>query len=301
MKKIAILGSTGMIGSGVTRGLMEEGFEVTEFNRTGESLIAENPAKNFDINTVSDESLKIFSDFDYIINSTGVIRHKISSKSQQDIENAIKVNCLFPQQLGRSAKKHGYKVLQIGTDCVFSGTKGGYSESDPFDPIDAYGFSKALGESCIAGTMTLRVSVIGQEKNSSTELLNWVIDQRPDAVLRGFANHVWNGVTPLQLSKILSFIINESIFFEGVQHLVPQDKVSKYQLVKTIAEVFGRSDITISEFQTDTRVDRSLATDNVARNLQLWKGAGYGSPPRIEDMIREYRNWLLPRSDLKRA
>jgi len=301
VKKIAILGSTGMIGSGVTRGLTEEGFDVTEFNRTGESLIAENPVKKFDVNNISDESLKIFSDFDYIINSTGVIRHKISSKSQQDIENAIKVNCLFPQQLGRVAKMYGYKVLQTGTDCVFSGTKGAYSESDPFDPIDAYGFTKVLGESCIAGTMTLRVSVIGQEKNSSTELLNWVIDQGPDAILRGFANHVWNGVTPLQLSKILSFIINESIFFEGVQHLVPQDRVSKYQLVKTIAEVFGRSDITISEFQTDTRVDRSLATDNVARNLQLWKGAGYGSPPRLEDMIREYRNWLLPRSDLKRA
>lgn len=301
MRKIAIMGSTGMIGSGITRGFTEEGFDVTEFNRTGESFIAGNPVRKFDVNTVSDESLKIFSDFDYIVNSIGVIRHKISSKSQQDIENAVKVNCLFPQQLGRSAKKFGYKVLQIGTDCVFSGTKGAYSERDQFDPIDTYGFTKVLGESCIAGTMTLRVSVIGQEKNSSTELLNWVIDQKPDAILHGFTNHVWNGVTPLQLSKILSFIINESIFFEGVQHLVPQDKVSKYQLVKIIAEVFSRSDITISEFQTDARVDRSLATDNIARNLQLWEGAGYSLPPTIEDMIEEYRNWLSPRSDSKRA
>ena len=301
MKKIAILGSSGMIGSGLTRGLTEEGFDVTEFNRTGAGLIGENSAKKFEINTVTDENLKFLSDFDYIINSTGVIRHKISSESQQDIENATKVNCLFPQQLGRLAKKYGYKVLQIGTDCVFSGTKGAYTESDPFDPIDAYGFTKVLGESCIVGTMTLRVSVIGQEKHSSTELLNWVIDQRPDAVLRGFANHVWNGVTPLQLSKILSFIVKESIFFEGVQHLVPQDKVSKYQLVKTIAEVFGRNDITISEFQADTKVDRSLATDDIAKNLQLWEGAGYSLPPTIEDMIKEYKNWLSPRSDLKRA
>ena len=301
MKKIAVLGSTGMIGSGVTRGLTEYGFDVTEFNRSGESTVSGNAAKKFDIHNVTDESLKDLSKFAYVVNSTGMIRHKISSDSQEDIENAIKVNCLFPQRLGRLAKRHEYRVIQIGTDCVFSGTKGGYRESESFNPIDSYGFSKALGESCITGTMTLRVSVIGQERNSSTELMNWVTDQNPKAELRGFTNHLWNGVTPLQLSKILSFLIKESIFFEGIQHLVPQDKVSKYQLIKTIAETFGRSDLAITEFQTDTRVDRSLDTQNVARNLQLWEGAGYNLPPTIEDMIKEYKNWISPKSDSKRA
>ena len=301
MKKIALLGSTGMIGSGIARGLTEQGFDVTEFNRSGESVVSGNNAQKFDIQGVTDESLKIFSDFDYVMNLTGLIRHKISSNSQHDIENAIEVNCLFPQKLGRFAKKNGYKVVQIGTDCVFSGAKGGYKESESFDPIDSYGFSKALGESCIVGTMTLRVSVIGQERNSSTELLNWVINQNQKAELRGFTNHFWNGMTPLQLSKILYFIIKESIFFEGVQHLVPMDKVSKYQLITTIAEIFGRSDLSIIEFQPDTRADRSLDTENVPRNLQLWEGAGYSTPPTIEDMINEYKNWLSPKSDSKRV
>ena len=301
MKKIAILGSTGMIGSGVTRGLTEGGFDITEFNRSGESVVKGNTVKNFDIQSVTDESLKFLSEYAYVINSTGLIRHKISSNAQQDIENAIKVNCLFPQQLGRLAKKYEYKVIQIGTDCVFSGARGGYTESDLFDPIDAYGFTKVLGESCITNTMTLRVSVVGQEKNSSMELLNWVIDQSPKAKLRGFTNHIWNGVTPLQLSKILAFIVKESFYFEGVQHLVPQDKVSKYQLIKTVAEQFGRSDLAISEFQTDSKVDRSLATDNAARNLELWTGAGYRATPKIKDMIAEYHEWVSTNPDLKRA
>ena len=301
MKKIAVLGSTGMIGSGITRGLTEVGFDVTEFNRSGESVVSGNTAQKFDIQGVTNESLNVFSDFDYVVNSTGLIRHKISSNSQQDIESAIKINCLFPQMLGRLATKNGYRVVQIGTDCVYSGNKGGYKESEPFDPIDSYGFSKVLGESCIAGTMTLRVSVIGLERNSSTELLNWVIDHESQSELRGFTNHLWNGVTPLQLSKILHFIIKESIFFESVQHLVPMDKVSKYQLIKTIAEIFGRSDLAIIEFQTDTRVDRSLDTENVPRNLQLWEGAGYSTPPTIEDMIKEYKDWISPKSDSKRV
>jgi len=290
-----------MIGAGVTRGLTEAGFDVTEFNRSGESVISGNSVKKFDIHNTTDESLNNLSNFDFVINSTGVIRHKISSNSQHDIENAIKVNSLFPQQLGRLAKKYNYKVLQIGTDCVFSGTKGGYREGQSFEPIDSYGFSKVLGESCVTGTMTLRVSVIGQERNSSMELMNWVINQNPGTVLRGFTNHIWNGVTPLQLSKILTFMIKESIFFEGIQHLVPQDKVSKYQLIKIIADVYGRSDLVIDEFQTDTRVDRSLSTENIPRNLQLWGGAGYSAPPKVEDMIKEYKNWLLPGSDSKRA
>ena len=48
MKKIAILGSTGMIGSGVTQEFARQGLDVTEFNRSGKSVVSSNQSCKFD-------------------------------------------------------------------------------------------------------------------------------------------------------------------------------------------------------------------------------------------------------------
>ena len=293
MKKIAILGSTGMIGSGITQGFSHQGFEVTEFNRSGKSVVTSNRGNNFDALEFTDlGDFSVFGGFDYIINLSGVIRHKISSKSSSDIENAIKVNSIFPRALDNFAEKAKVNLIQIGTDCVFSGIKGSYTESDSFDPTDYYGYTKVLGEAALRNTMTLRVSVVGVERESSTELLNWVLNHPPKSTIQGYVNHIWNGVTPLHLAKLLIGVVNEDLHFKGVQHIVPGNKVSKHQLVKLISGAFNRGDLEIIEKTTSVSVDRSLDTQDWARNANLWGASGYDAPLKIEDMIAEYHEWV---------
>ena len=293
MKKIAILGSTGMIGSGITQGFSHQGFEVTEFNRSGKSVVTSNRGNNFDALEFTDlGDFSVFGGFDYIINLSGVIRHKISSKSSSDIENAIKVNSIFPRALDNFAEKAKVNLIQIGTDCVFSGIKGSYTESDSFDPTDYYGYTKVLGEAALRNTMTLRVSVVGVERESSTELLNWVLNHPPKSTIQGYVNHIWNGVTPLHLAKLLIGVVNEDLHFKGVQHIVPGNKVSKHQLVKLISGAFNRGDLEILEKTTSVSVDRSLDTQDWARNANLWGASGYDAPLKIEDMIAEYHEWV---------
>ena len=141
-------------------------------------------------------------------------------------------------------------------------------------------------------TMTLRVSVVGVERESTTELLNWVLNHPPKSTVLGYVNHIWNGVTPLQLAKLLTGVINEDLYFKGVQHIVPGDKASKYQLVKLISSAFNRDDLDIVENATSNSVDRSLDSQDRARNAQLWDASGYDAPPTIEDMIAEYHQWV---------
>jgi dTDP-4-dehydrorhamnose reductase len=204
VKKIAILGSTGMIGSGITQGFSHQGFDVTEFNRSGKSVVTSNRGNNFNVLEFTQlDDFSVFGEFDYLINLSGVIRHKISSESSSDIENAIKVNSIFPRALDKFAEKSNVNVIQIGTDCVFSGLKGGYIESDSFDPTDYYGYTKVLGEAALRNTMILRVSVVGVERESNTELLNWVLNHPCKSTIWGYVNHIWNGVTPLHLAKLL--------------------------------------------------------------------------------------------------
>jgi hypothetical protein len=86
--------------------------------------------------------------------------------------------------------------------------------------------------------------------------------------------------------------INEDLHFKGVQHIVPGNKVSKYQLVKLISGAFNRDDLEILRKITSVSVDRSLDSQDRTRNARLWGASGYDAPPKIEDMIAEYHEWV---------
>ncbi len=282
-----------MIGSGVTQGFNHQDFEVTEFNRSGKSVVVSNSNHKFDaLDFTHSDDFEVFKGFDYVINLSGVIRHKLSQESSAEIDNAIKVNSIFPRALDNFARRTNAKVIQIGTDCVFSGHKGNYLESDSFDPTDLYGYTKVMGEAALTNTLTLRVSVVGIERDSNTELLNWVLSHPPKSTIQGYVNHIWSGVTPLHLARLLTGVIDQDLYFKGVQHVVPENKVSKYQLVKLISEAFKRDELEIEEKITPISVDRSLASENQSRNTRLWDASGYAVPPKIEDMIGEYQQWV---------
>jgi dTDP-4-dehydrorhamnose reductase len=292
MTKIALLGSTGMIGNGLAQLLSIEDIQVTEFNRAGKSVNFKNHSSQMTLNHSNlDESILRLANFDYIINSIGLIRHKIDEENVDDVLEAETINSSFPTKLDQYAFTQGIRVIQIGTDCVYSGSKGDYVENDPTDPVDIYGRSKAQGESSLKATMNLRVSVIGKELHSQTELMEWVLHQPFKEILNGYVNHTWSGVTPLQLSKIIRGIVSKDLFQPGTQHLVPANKVSKYELIKVIASYISERELEIKEVRTALTVDRSLSTLNQSRNMALWSNAGYDQLPAIQDMIAEYLEW----------
>ena len=121
--------------------------------------------------------------------------------------------------------------------------------------------------------------------------MEWVLSQPLGAVINGFVNHIWNGVTTLQFAEVVSGIIRSGGFTPGVQHLVPTNAVSKYDLIRLIARDFGRSDLRIIERKAQNDVDRSLITVDSARNLHLWQAGGYNKVPTIEEMVSKYARW----------
>jgi dTDP-4-dehydrorhamnose reductase len=293
VSNIAILGSTGMLGSTMTRVLEQQFGSVIELNRSGESVTGNNRALR--LNLLEEYDLRsLFKNFEveYVFNATGLIKQKINPRNDLDLIAANLVNNTFVQNLNNFSIMTGVKVIQIGTDCVYSGEDGNYSESDPFNPTDVYSKTKCLGEVASSEVMTLRCSIIGKENTGVFSLLSWVLNQPLNSKVNGFTNHYWNGLTTLHFSKIVSGIIQSESFAKGVRHVVPRDTVSKYELVKFIAASFGRLDLDIQEFSTDTKVNRILSTVNPERNLQFWQDAGYDDIPSILDMVTEYSNWV---------
>jgi dTDP-4-dehydrorhamnose reductase len=224
---------------------------------------------------------------DYIINCLGVTKTHINEDLVSDRMKAIFVNSYFPNKLAEMAERVGVRVLQIATDCVYSGEKGSYLETDKMDATDVYGKTKSLGESVSGQTMHLRVSTIGRELQRSTMLLEWILNQPIGSTIPGYTDHIWNGISTFHFAKIARGIVEHENFQSGVSHIVPDDTVTKAELLRLIATAFGRDDIRVIDTQSSKRVDRTLNTINSDFNTSLWKGAGYDSPPSISRMVGE--------------
>jgi dTDP-4-dehydrorhamnose reductase len=75
--------------------------------------------------------------------------------SERDPDAAFAVNHKGTENVARSARKYGAKVMYISTDYVFDGNgKRPYEPSDPIAPIGVYGASKAAGEKAIQENLT---------------------------------------------------------------------------------------------------------------------------------------------------
>lgn len=247
-----ILGSTGMLGS-----MVAKTWEGPHTTISREAFDAENPTYQW------------YKEGDWIINCVGKIKPYCD-----DVPLAIKVNALFPHTLPP-------KTIQIATDCVYSGKKGKYVESDPHDALDVYGKTKSLGEA--SHIKNLRCSIIGPEIKNHISLLDWFLSQKE---ANGFTNHLWNGITTYHFSKIVQGAIREGIELPTLQHIVPADKVTKAELLRIIAKAYKKK-IKITDIEADEAIDRTLDTHNKAMNRRLWRAAGYDKPPTIEQMVTE--------------
>lgn len=285
MNKILVLGSTGMLGRMVSEYFSQ--FPEYELFQTFRSIQNNKLVNNHKFDAMTD-SLELLIEKikpDYLINCIGIIKPEINERNQSSINRAININTYFPIKLSKSAKKHNFKYVQIGTDCVFSGLVGNYQETSFQDAADVYGKTKIVGEIFDSSKYLLRSSIVGPEPGQGKSLLNWFLSQNHQTV-NGFIDHKWNGITTLNFAKIVHGMIKSSKFINNLQHITPQDEVSKYDLLLYFNKYF-QSNVTIVSVDSNNPVNRTLATINPELNQQLWNMAGYRSVPTIEENIKE--------------
>jgi dTDP-4-dehydrorhamnose reductase len=297
MSKVLILGASGMLGSMVCDYFTKNSdFEITASLR---DLSLSKKIKSLskiecicldadDLRSVKKSNL---TRFDWIINAIGIIKPYIKEGDCQSIETAIKINALFPHCLADELKDTNTRIIQIATDCVFSGRRGSYSENSPHDPPDVYGKTKSLGEAETRNFHNLRCSIIGPEIRSKLSLLEWFLGQKRNGKVTGFKNHLWNGITTLHFAKICKGIIENGLCLPSKQNIIPSGILSKAEILKIFALIYKRGDIKINERQVLPAQDRTLVTENPQINTRLWVASGYKTPPSIEVMISELASY----------
>jgi len=170
---------------------------------------------------------------DVVVNAIGIVKQLPAAK---DPIASIAVNSLFPHRLARLCQTSGARLVHIGTDCVFSGRKGMYSEEDMPDAEDLYGRSKLLGEIGGPECLTLRTSLIGRELESTSGLVEWFLSNRGRRV-QGYTNAIFSGLSTLALASIIADVIERHPDLSDIYH-VSSEPISKYQLLCLLREAF---------------------------------------------------------------
>jgi dTDP-4-dehydrorhamnose reductase len=257
--RVLILGVTGMLGSAVYRKLASgtqyetwgtlRRAEPRRFfsHAEGARLIDGIDATDWD----SVRSVMMMVRPDVIVNAIGVIKQLAIANDPQVV---LPVNAIFPHKLAELCKPYGTRMIQLSSDCVYSGSTGNYTESDAGDAHDLYGRSKYAGEVRDQGhVITLRTSGIGHELVSSNGLLEWFLSQT--GPIRGFANAIYSGLPTVELARVIDDFVLPNPELHGLYH-VSAKPISKLDLLRLIAGAYGKK-ITI-EVDESVRIDRSL-------------------------------------------
>lgn len=88
--------------------------------------------------------------WDWVVNCAA---YTAVDKAETDSDQAMLVNGIGAGYVARACAMYGVKLLHIGSDFVFDGSKKTpYEESDPPNPLGAYGRSKRQGEETVLGS-----------------------------------------------------------------------------------------------------------------------------------------------------
>lgn len=168
---------------------------------------------------------------DAVINCTGVLK---PTTADIFVEDAIEINALAPHRLARACALAGVRFVQVSTDCVFAGLRGGYRETDTADATDIYGRTKSLGEVTYGNAVTVRTSIIGRQLSGDRGLVEWFLSRRHQAV-SGFTQAWFSGLTTAELARVLVGVATGAM--TGLYH-VAGPPISKHDLITLLNDRF---------------------------------------------------------------
>jgi dTDP-4-dehydrorhamnose reductase len=273
MKKVLVIGIKGMAGHVLFKSLPQLG----DYHLYGIARNFESTDKTFNLDVSNIEELKkiIDSNFDIIINCIGIL----NKDAEDNPHKAIWFNSYFPHLLESLTKNTKTKVITISTDCVFSGKKGNYSESDVRDGEGFYAMSKAMGEIENEKDLTIRTSIIGPElNNNGIGLFHWFMQQKES--VNGYSHAFWSGITTIELAKVIHQAILQDI--KGLIIVAGKNKIDKYSLLKLFNKVFRNDSLIISE-NSKYKVDKSMKSLRTDFDYIVQS---------YEEMILEMKHWI---------
>ena len=288
--KIAITGSTGFVGGNIATVLKSYGHEVIGLVRTESKL----PWQTTLVDFASEESIgKALEGTDAVVHCA--IANDFN-RLLEDRDFAYDSFVGMTSRVVKAANKAGSKPIYISTDWVMDGTTHLSLESNKGNPVNFYGFLKAMGEQVVRdlapdnGAVCRIGGVMGfhqtkQEGPRSQDVgFGYFVTSLVASLSKGETFTVWGGdrvnkvATPSLAAEIGAQIERVAVRnATGTFHLVGDDAIERFELAKLVCEVFDldvklilRSDPPESElFPAAVPVDTSLSNKATKKALGL--------------------------------
>jgi dTDP-4-dehydrorhamnose reductase len=282
--RVLVLGATGMLGNAVLRLFAKRpGYLVFGSARTPAARCQlPNDLRSSVIAGVDVENTENLTHLfavvhpDVVINCVGLVKQLAEA---DDPSAAISINALFPHRLARLCEVAGARLVHMGTDCVFSGAKGMYTEADAADANDLYGRSKYLGEVDYPHAITLRTSIIGHELDGARSLIGWFLAQ--EGSLKGYRRAIFSGLPTVEIARVICDHVIPHPELHGVYH-VSAEPISKFELLKLVAQTYEKA--------VDIIADDQLVIDRALDSTRFRQATSYAPKPWSE-LIGSMRNF----------
>lgn len=265
---------------GSIRGNLEELSEKCSFFRKTDKYIINN------INVLNDIDLERALDIvkpNIVVNCVGIIKQLPDAKYPIP---SISLNALFPHRLAKICGKLGIRLIHISTDCVFSGNKGNYVESDISDAYDLYGRTKYLGEVTGNGCLTLRTSIVGRQLSGTSGLFEWFLSQK--GKVHGYRKTIFSGLTTYALAEIIRVLIEGHPTVDGLYH-VESEPINKYDLLNRLKNAL-QLDIDIIP-DDSVVIDRSLNSTRFRELTHVYIPAWDEMLDDFVKRVTDYKKW----------
>ncbi len=252
--RVLVVGGSGMLGHVLVRVLSRE-HEVTAAVRdpaVADLVRACGPCHVRALDARCSRSLAALFETarpELVVNAAGAIPHRAFP---HEPVYSWQLNALFPHRLAAACRARGERLVHLGTDCVFSGRRGAYAESDTPDPATFYGHTKWRGEP--AGGLVLRTSAVGLSLVHRAGLVEWFLAGH--GPISGWTHAIFNGLESGVLAEVVADLATREPTLEGTWH-VASAPISKLDFLRGLAARLGRDDVEIVPDPT-VRCDRSL-------------------------------------------
>ncbi|CAN2170151.1 RfbD dTDP-4-dehydrorhamnose reductase [Candidatus Nanopelagicaceae bacterium] len=235
MQKALVVGSTGLLGSRISRMLSEQ-YEVTCTHHKNSPLPGFESI-NLDITSFSEiENFLAISDFDLVINSAGLTSVEACESRP---EAAWQLNATLPYHLALLSDKYGARFIHISTDHYQSELESPRDELATMLPINQYGYSKFAGERFVLNFNTsatvIRTNFFGLSLNGSHSLLDFLVSKLSnDQEIVGFKDVQFSPLGAMTLVSLITEIAKQS--FPGLINAAGSETISKLEFARLVAK-----------------------------------------------------------------
>ncbi|HEY6916281.1 MAG TPA: family 1 glycosylhydrolase [Allosphingosinicella sp.] len=198
-----------------------------------------------------------------VINTAGFVR---VADADRERDACFAANSKGPEVLARVCADAGVPLVTFSSDLVFDGKSGPYRESDPLNPVGAYGLSKAEAESRVLAiakhALVIRTAAFfgpWDKYNFAWHILNGLARGEP---VRACPRTV---VSPTYVPDLCHATLDLLVDGEkGVWHLTNQGNLSWHEFARRLAAQAGYDDDLVLPHEGQAEANTALTTERGA-------------------------------------